>query len=254
MRDIVKSNEALWLTKDIAADNGIDKQNKTFDAVMSVKMLEAEGEFEGYASTFGNVDQGGDIVVRGAFKKSLRKIKKEKRLIPMLWQHDQREPIGVYKSIVEDENGLKVHGQINLAAGALERRAYEHLKAGALGGMSIGYRMLPGTYEYDADERVTLLKQIDLREISLVTMPMNIEARVGDVKADLEEIRGRLSKGEPLTSREWEKLMQDEFGLSKSQAMIAVKVNSLGKDGLRESGTEKQTGDFYSHLKNALTK
>ena len=122
-----------------------ENQNKTLDAVLSVKMLETEGEFEGYASTFGNVDQGGDIVMKGAFKASLREMKKEKRLLPMLWRHDQTEPIGVYKSIVEDEVGLKVTGKILINSGDLAKRAYELLKEKALGGMSIGYRMFPGT-------------------------------------------------------------------------------------------------------------
>lgn len=233
-------------------ETGGDTLNKTIDAsLMSVKMLDAEGEFEGYASVFGDVDQGNDVVVKGAFKKSLRDIKKQKRLIPMLWQHDQREPIGVYKNIEEDEKGLKVHGVINLNAGALEKRAYEHLKAGALGGMSIGYRMLPGTYEYDETERVTRLKVIDLREISLVTMPMLLSARVTSVKKDITEIRERLLKGEPLSSRDWENLIREEFGLSKNQAMKAVSANSLGKDSLRDSGADSE-GDFLNSLKNAL--
>jgi phage head maturation protease len=47
--------------------------------------------FTGYASTYGNVDAGGDVVMRGAFDASLGLRKKR----PLLWQHDLREPIGV---------------------------------------------------------------------------------------------------------------------------------------------------------------
>ena len=202
-----------------------ENQNKTLDAVLDVKMLNAEGEFEGYASTFGNVDQGGDIVMKGAFKASLREIKKEKRLLPMLWQHDQTEPIGVYKTIVEDDIGLKVTGKILINSGDLAKRAYELLKEKALGGMSIGYRMFPGTYEYDDKERVTRLKKIDLREISLVTMPMNIAARVTGVKKEVIEIREKLTGGARLTAREWECLLQNDLGLSKTEAMRAITAN-----------------------------
>lgn len=218
-----------------------DIENKTLNAVMSVKMLETAGEFEGYASTFGNVDQGGDIVMPGAFKASLKQIKKEKRLLPMLWQHNPNEPIGVYKEIAEDEKGLKVTGQILLETGDLAKRAYELLKASALGGMSIGYRMFPGTYEYDDKERVTRLKKIDLREISLVTMPMNMAARVTGVKKDAIEIREKLSGGARLTVREWECLLQGELGLSKSEAMRAISAN-LGK-GRGEPGNTSELID-----------
>jgi len=227
--------------------------NKTFNASMSVKMLSDEGEFEGYASTFGDVDQGGDMVIKGAFKKSLREMERQKRLLPMLWQHDQSEPIGIFKEVVEDEKGLKVRGQIILKSGALAVRAYELLKAGALGGMSIGYRLMPGSYEYDNDERITRLKTIDLREISLVTSPMLIQAKVTGVKKDIIEIRARLEKGEPLSSRDWERLIRDEFGLSKSQAQKAVAANSLGKDSLRESDAESN-GDYLKELKAAFEK
>ena len=70
---------------------------KTLDFAFAVetKAVSDEGEFEGYASVWNIVDQGGDSVQPGAFIEGLTRAKADRRLIPMLWQHDRREPIGV---------------------------------------------------------------------------------------------------------------------------------------------------------------
>jgi len=185
---------------------------KIFDFSLETKEVGESGEFEGYASTFGNVDQGGDVVEPGAFIEGIVKAKKDGRSIPMLWQHDQREPIGVWKDLSEDAKGLYVKGQLLIDADPLARRAHGLLKAKALGGMSIGYRIPAGGAEPDEKRRgVNRLKVLDLREISLVTMPMNIEARVTSVKAMMEA--GKLP-----TIREFEEFLRDAGGFSKSLA------------------------------------
>lgn len=186
---------------------------KTYDFALESKHVDGvTGEFEGYASTFGNVDQGGDIVEPGAFIESVVKAKKDGRAIPMLWQHDQREPIGIWKDIAEDNKGLYVKGHLLIDADPLARRAHALLKAKALGGMSIGFRVLPGGME--ADEKrpgVARLKKLDLREISLVTMPMNVEARVTSVKSTIHG-------GAMPTVREFEEFLRDAGGFSKTLA------------------------------------
>lgn len=178
---------------------------KTHDFALETKSVGNEGEFEGYASTFGNVDQGGDVVEPGAFIESVVKAKSDGRTIPMLWQHDQREPIGVWRDIAEDSKGLYVRGQLLVDADPLAKRAHGLLKAKALGGMSIGYAIPAGGAEPDEKRRgVTRLKKIDLREVSLVTMPMNIMARVTDVKAMIEA--GKLP-----TIREFEEFLRENL-------------------------------------------
>lgn len=182
-----------------------------FDFKFETKSLTDTGEFEGYASTFGNVDQGGDIVEPGAFIESVVKAKSDGRTIPMLWQHDQSEPIGVWKDIAEDSKGLYVKGQLVLEGDQTAQRAYGKLKAKALGGMSIGYSIPAGGSAPDDKRRgVMRLSKIDLREISLVTMPMNIQARVTGVKAILDG-------GALPTVREFEDHLRDA-GFSKSLA------------------------------------
>jgi HK97 family phage prohead protease len=189
------------------------------DFSLETKSVGEEGEFEGYASTFGNVDSGGDVVEPGAFIESIVQARKDGRTIPMLWQHDQREPIGVWSDLAEDAKGLFVRGRLLVDVDPLAKRAHGLLKAKALGGMSIGYRFLPGHAEQD-DKRpgVTKLKKLDLREVSLVTMPMNIQARVTSVKAMLEA-------GKMPTVREFEEFLRDAGGFSKSlAAAIAAKA------------------------------
>lgn len=186
---------------------------KSFDYRLNIeaKDVSAEGEFEGYASTFGNVDQGGDVVEPGAFIESVVAAKNDGRNIPMLWQHDQREPIGIWKDIAEDRKGLYVKGQLLIDADPLAKRAHGLLKAKALGGMSIGYRIPAGGAEpHEKKPGIMRLVKVDLREISLVTMPMNIQARVTTVKSILDD--GKLP-----TVREFEEFLR-ESGFSKTLA------------------------------------
>lgn len=215
---------------------------KTFDYALEMKATGETGEFEGYASTFGHVDQGGDVVEPGAFIESVVKAKNDGRTIPMLWQHDQSEPIGVWKDIAEDSKGLYVKGQLLVDADPLAKRAHALLKAKALGGMSIGYRIPAGGAEPDGKRRgVTRLKKIDLREISLVTMPMNIQARVMTVKSILES-------GNMPTVREFEEFLRDAGGFSKS---LAAAIASKAAPHLRGE-PEAKANDAAAFLETLL--
>ena len=146
-----------------------------------------EGRFKGYASVFNIVDQGGDCVLPGAFIESIAEAKTQNRLIPMLWQHDRAEPLGNWVDLAEDAKGLYVEGQLVLDDNPPAKRALALLRAKAIGGMSIGYRIPAAGAEEDPKRRgVYLLKKLGLVEISLVTMPMLIQARVQSVKSLIE--------------------------------------------------------------------
>ena len=154
---------------------------------IEIKELDDEGYFEGYASVFDTKDEYNDVVVKGAFKKTL-----EDRgdSIKMLWQHDSKEVIGSYTSMYEDDYGLKVYGQINMEV-QRGHEAYSLMKMGAIDAMSIGYTTIQEEYkdmEYEDEygknmhERVRVLKELKLYEISLVTFPANEEAMIEQVK------------------------------------------------------------------------
>ena len=221
---------------------------KTKDFALQVKDLSEDGAFEGYAATFGNVDQGGDVVEPGAFIEGLVKAKKDGRTIPMLWQHDQREPIGIWDDLAEDSKGLYVSGRLILDGDPVAQRAYGKLKAKALGGMSIGYRIPPGGEEPDEKRRgVTRLKKIDLREISLVTMPMNIEAKVTTVKHErMEEFARRLRDGDPMPTKDFEDILR-EAGVPKSMA-VAIASHGYAK-AIRSESEGDQANNAVAFLR-----
>lgn len=141
-------------------------------APQSVVTVLDGGVIEGYASIYGRTDQGGDSVAQGAFKASLAR--RGAAGVRMLWQHDPREPIGVWETVEEDRRGLKVRGRL-IEATARGREAAALVAAGAIDGLSIGYRTLRA--EKAAGGR--RLVELDLWEVSLVTFPMLPEARLG---------------------------------------------------------------------------
>ncbi len=135
--------------------------------------IDKDGRFAGYASVFGQVDQGGDIVMAGAFKKSLAK--KGAGNIRMLFQHDPKEPIGIWEKIVEDDFGLWAEGR--LLPGIERSDALRALIEGkALDGLSIGFRAERASK--DKTNKHRRLWQINLWEISIVTFPMMEGARI----------------------------------------------------------------------------
>ena len=135
----------------------------------------AEGEITGYGSVFGNQDLRESIIQLGAFSESLSKHRASGTKPAMLWQHDPREPIGVWERVEEDARGLKVSGRLNLDT-ARGREALSLVKQGALDGLSIGVNVEQQTV--DRATNIRTLTRVDLWEISLVTFPANPLARL----------------------------------------------------------------------------
>lgn len=153
---------------------------------------------EGFASVFNNVDSYNDIVLPGAFAKTLKKNKS----LPMLWQHDSGQVIGTWDEMEERDRGLYVKGSIIDTTMGLD--AYKLAKAGAVKGMSIGYS--PEKYEIDQDKDTRKLIEVKLWEVSLVTFPANEKAQVTRVKSR-----------RPETIREFEEYLR-EGGFSQQDA------------------------------------
>ena len=167
-------------------------------------------EISGYASLFGAADQGGDAVERGAYAASLKAVTAAGRSIKMLWQHDPAQPIGVWDEVREDERGLWVKGRI-LDSVAKGREAAALIAAGAIDGLSIGYRTVKSAKNSKGQR---LLSELELWEVSLVTFPMLPSARVAakgettalgeilrDMASTFEEARRELGRDSaPLTA------------------------------------------------------
>ena len=131
-------------------------------------------EISGYASLFGERDQGGDIVAPGAYGASIKVLGASGRRVKMLWQHDPAQPIDVWDEVREDEKGLWVKGRL-LDSTQTGREAAALIEAGAIDGLSIGYRTVKAS-KTSGGER--LLTELELWEVSLVTFPMLPSARV----------------------------------------------------------------------------
>jgi len=158
---------------------------------VSLEQAEITGTLiSGYASFFGEADQNGDIVEPGAFAKSLARLKTERRKVKLLWQHDPNQPIGVWDDVGEDMAGLRVKGRL-LADVARGAEAAVLLEAGAIDGLSIGYRTVRAE-KAGAGRR---LIELDLWEVSLVTFPMLPTARAvvadPDPEADVAQALAR---------------------------------------------------------------
>lgn len=143
----------------------------------------AQGRVSGLASPFGGEpDAYGDVIAPGAYAASLARHKSENTVPVMLWGHDTARIVGRWDELHERADGLHVGGQLNLAT-TNGREAFEHLRAGDLSGLSIGFRVPSGGASVDYKTGVRTLMEIDLAEISLVALPANRRARVQSVKS-----------------------------------------------------------------------
>lgn len=197
------------------------------DFSLNLKSVSDSGEFEGYGSVFGVKDSYSDIVVPGAFQKSLKKWNEKGQLPALLWQHNMSEPIGIYTEMREDDVGLYVKGRLLIDGDQLAKRAHVHMKAGSITGLSIGYIL--NDYSWNKDKQAYELKEIDLWEVSLVTFPSNDEARIAEVK-------GMLERGEIPPPSKVEKALR-EAGFSVSQAK-GIMAKGYGAIAPREAGAE----------------
>ncbi|UWR21046.1 HK97 family phage prohead protease [Sulfitobacter sp. S190] len=158
---------------------GLPGLERKFMALDAVAQVDEGVEISGYASFFGDPDQGNDVVEAGAYAASLKALREADRGVKMLWQHDAAQPIGVWDEVREDARGLFVKGRI-LASVEKGREAIALINAGAIDGLSIGYRTVRASKNTKGQR---LLQELELWEVSLVTFPMLPSARVG-AKAD----------------------------------------------------------------------
>lgn len=161
----------------------------------------------GYGAVFGNIDAYGDVIAPGAFSKSLALHHAEKTMPQMLLEHGTSPlPIGVWKSMAEDGHGLKVEGEFLTTVLGID--SWKAAKAGAIAGLSIGYRATDFVMRARPEDPRRTLKGVDLIEVSLVGRPANPKARVGSVKS-ADDIK---------TIREFEDFLRDVGGYSHAAA------------------------------------
>jgi HK97 family phage prohead protease len=193
---------------------------------LDLKRVEADGSFSGYASVFNREDLGGDIVAPGAFAESLAR--RGTSGIKLLFQHDANQPLGVWTTLEEDSRGLYAEGRLMRSSVSKAREVHALMQAGALDGLSIGFRTVKS--RRDRATGVRRILQADLWEISIVTFPLLPEARIASVKA-------RPFSGAMPTERELERWLTRDAGLSRSEARAVLCHGIRGLKALRDAGS-----------------
>jgi HK97 family phage prohead protease len=183
------------------------------DAFRPRTTIDSDGTVEGYASLFGEVDAARDMVMPGAFRDTLRR--RGLRRIPMLFQHDPSEPVGIWLELREDTRGLYARGRL-IPEVARARELDALVKAGAVDGLSIGFRT--ASARVDPATRIRRLHAVDLWEISIVTFPLLAGARLRSVAGKRMPYRISLPRPDPATERLYRRHPRFSFARAKAEA------------------------------------
>ena len=220
-------------------------------ALEELKADDDTRRISGFGSVFGNTDSQGDIVMPGAFAKSIAR-----RKPVMLWQHDTAQPLGVWDTAEERAKGLYLDGPIG-TKGICEY-AYEQAKMGSVTGLSIGFSTTK--YSIDATKGVRKLEEVELYEVSLVTFPANAKATITGVKAvnpaeaelaskwlkraiDLHQ--KHMDGTEPTTGDAGERSQMRMMDMmKKAYAYLTGDDDTGGMPGMGKSMTERQFEEF----------
>jgi HK97 family phage prohead protease len=187
-----------------------------FKAIEDVTITPEGNDFviEGYASVFGVKDMGGDIVVKGAFTKTLQEMNGR---ITLCYQHSLDNPIGKMLELREDEHGLYFKSRISDAEDDIKQK----IKEGILKEFSIGYSTIIEEENMINGEKVCYLKEVKLWEISLVTLAMNSDCVLTGISA----IKGLF--GVDTIEEEFDRLIITEKNQNKKFELMKLKNIAL---------------------------
>jgi HK97 family phage prohead protease len=205
-------------------NNPLERCNLKFNEVGGLDSV-TNGLFEGYASTFGNIDSVGDTIMKGAYTET---INPENRQAPiaMLANHSASFAIGKWLEMAEDDTGLYVHGELT-PGHSVANNIYASMKHGAINGLSIGFRVpVGGAEEIEGGGR--RISKVNLVEISVVTFPADASANISVVKSEIEEIK---------SVRDCELFLRDA---GFSRGMAKALIGQLRPLYLREAEEERQ--------------
>ena len=200
-------------------------EDKRFDLFCEVKEVGEDGSFHGIASVYGVEDLGGDVIDRGAFKKTIA----ENSVVPILWQHKSDEVIG--EGIIKEHQGkILIDAKLDLED-ETAKKAYGKMKRRLVKGLSIGFQTVKSTWEEVEGRMVRHIGELKLWEVSVVTFPMLPDAQVTRVKSD-----DRLSALESQISALQARLT----------AMSTTPDEGAGKPGEGAASGEQTPGDAHS--------
>lgn len=174
---------------------------------------EKAGIIKGYGSYFGNKDSDNDVIVKGAYKKT---IAENGERVKYLYQHDMNQPIGKMTELYEDDKGLVFVAEI--AKTQLGKDVVELMKTGVITENSVG--IMPIQKENKGDHRE--IKEVKLYEISAVTLAANDQAKILDVKGniDVEKLSKRYDNLSKLIRKG---SISDEMGFAIEAEILKLK-------------------------------
>ena len=211
----------------------MDKKLQKLYCKMKINELDEQGTFVGYASVFNNVDLGDDVMLPGAFK---RTIKNSGGIIPILSSHDPDKEIGITQSMKEDDYGLEIKAKLYISDDPKmdlpeARNKYivmqNRKKAGKPMGQSIGYYTMKHKWDQEKPN-IRYLEEVRLHEVSLVSIPMNELATVTSAKSfenEIEKLYELAEDFQSFTAEQKELIMEKVENLN---ALLGVKI--AGKD------------------------
>ncbi|MBL4881227.1 MAG: HK97 family phage prohead protease [Oleispira sp.] len=216
-----------------------------FKSAHEIKDIDEEkGIVKGLGSVFGNIDSDGDVIVKGAYTKT---IKENLPRIKYLYQHRLDKPVGTMKELSETNEGLEFVSQIALKT-ALGRDVFEMIKAGVITENSVGFSVIKE--ERDQAESVNYIKEIKLYEISAVTLAANPLALINEIKSKGSEVNTNELINQFITERfdALEALVKsnisNELGLA-----VEFEIKSLKDLALRNIVTEPNETHSAEELK-----
>lgn len=217
---------------------------------ISIKSIDEQGNLEGYASKYGNIDSYGDIVIAGAFTLSMQRHMTNGTMPKMFWQHSPDAPIGKWTEFEERPDGLFLRGKINLDT-QRGREAHSDIKFGSIDGLSIGYYTKQSTF--DPVSGVRYLEEVDLIEASVVSLPANSISTVTGIKAgsrnsaaDRDRIMSAIDNLVALLDDEDRQLLFQGLDNQNDQSTLVLLVRAAEKS-LRDAGwSRKQAKEAVS--------
>ena len=230
--------------------NRMGMQFKTFEG----KEFEPESrKISGYAAIFNNKDKASDILLKGCFSKSIEERGPQSTAndkIILLWQHDQREPLGRITELKEDDRGLYFEAVIDEIE--LGDRAIKQLESGTLNQFSIGYNYVWENVEYDSERDAYIVKEVKLHEISVVSIGCNGLTEYLGLKSDedfdraYKELANEITEATKHMSTKKQAWIQNIIG--KAMSLASMKPEAVKDAPLDESKADSKNKSVFNFI------
>ena len=246
----------------------MNKEFQQRDISFVVTDISENGEFEGYISTYYDVDSYGTYFLPGAWDRSIERFNAGE-VIPVLWSHDRTKPIGKCTELRSDDKGLWAHGKLTMED-PQAKTAYAHMKDESVLGLSVGFEMDYDALEYNQELDAYGIADADLMEYSVVVFPANPNAKITQVKSShdhdigendmnlkdqidamnkaIEEIRTAANSASDA------EISKRDAEIASLKTQIAQLSNPITGTAQTEDPSKQYEKDFHNYLKtgNAL--